>query len=809
MQRRLMRALPCLSALAISGTLAAAAPPEPIGAPASARAARSAVAETAWSFTLPRAATTSAGVYDLQGRLLRTWWRAETLPAGAQRRTWDGRDDQGQAVALTDVELRLIHHRMAYVWEGVIGNSSAAAGGPSAHRSFLPPTSIAPVGSRIHYAVGYNEGQPGLHGFASGAPQVDIRALPSTDPFVGYAMLASDGVRMYWANTGGLSHSSFIGAHDLATSARAAFSAGSPVCLNFRPDGKTCYPDQTYASVIDLHTEAIDAPTGLAVQRRGRLLAVAHGGQNRIRLFDKATGTLVRDISVRLQPKALNQLAMSPAGDLWVISGRTVLRYTDLDGEPRVATTISTLERPLALGTAEAGDDGVWVADGGAIQQLKRFDREGQAAQVIGVALGYGSDPAVAGDKLFFGANRDQERTAVGVAADGSVWVVDTQNNRMLRFPAGALAGARSDERIAYLPASYAATVDHGNPRRVFANFLEFEVDGNAPLQAGASWKLVRNWLAGLPASLTDERTANSGFGGFASVETLANGRTYGMLSARGRQTLVELPASGPLRVVKPLAAPMPRMTAKVLYENGDLGYCLTGPGRQTVLRLALKGFDAAGDPVWSSEPTALASVPTSAGSPWFRGAFTGLLPPRFPVSASGRVVFLDQSVQGNEGFHLGAAKAGSDQWLWQASPTGALDGKGSFQTKLLDGSITYGGNAVWTHGRHIVYGYHGEFYKDLKTGRVGQANQFMHFDESGLFIGQFGQPSTREAPAFDAGLSGNAFSPTLVRDGSRLYLYHNDESTHGGVHRWRIDGWDDIADLRGHGAVGSAIELR
>ncbi len=809
MPRLLMRALPWLGALAVGGALAAPAQPALSDAPASsARAVLSTTTDTTWNFTLPRAATTSAGVYDLQGRLLRTLWRAETLPAGAQRRTWDGRDDQGQAVAPAEVEFRLIHHRMAYVWEGVIGNSSTAAGGPSVHRSFLPPTSIAPVANRIHYAVGYNEGQPGIHGFALGAPQVDIRSLPSTDPFVGYAMLASDGVRMYWANTGGLSHSSFIGAHDLATSARAAFSAGAPVCLNVRPDGKTCYPDQAYASVIDLHTEAGDAPTGLAVQRRGRLLAVAHGGRNLIRLFDKTSGARVRDITVRLQPKALNQLAMSPAGDLWVISGRTVLRYTDLDGEPRLAATISALERPLALGTAEAGDDGVWVADGGASQQLKRFDREGQAAQVIGVAGGYGNDPAVASDKLFFGTTREQERTALGVATDGSVWVVDTHNNRMLRFPAGAPAGARSDEHIAYLPASYAATVDHGNPRRVFANFLEFEVDGNAPLHAG-SWKLVRNWLAGLPAALTDERTGNSGFGGFASVETLANGRTYGMLSARGRQTLVELPASGPLRVVKPLAAPMPRMSAKVLYENGDLGHCLTGPGRQTVLRLPLKGFDAAGDPVWSSEPSALASVPTSAGSPWFRGAFTGLLPPRFPVSGSGRVVFLDQSVQGNEGFHLGAAAAGADDWLWQASPSGALDGKGSFQTKRLDGSITYGANAVWANGRHIVYGYHGEFYKDLKTGRVGQANQFMHFDESGLFIGQFGQPSTREAPAHDAGLSGNAFSPTLVRDGGRLYLYHNDESTHGGVHRWRIDGWDDIADLRGSGTVGSAIELR
>ncbi len=801
-----MRKLPCLAVLTITGALAAATP-DPIDNRAPVRAERTAVAETAWTFTLPRAATTSAGVYDLQGRLLRTLWRAEPLPAGAQRRIWDGRDDQGQPVPLTDVEFRLIHHRMVYVWEGVIGNSSTAAGGPSAHRSFMPPTSIVPVAGRVYYAVGYNEGQPGIHGFASGTPQVDTRPLPSTDPFVGYAMLASDGTRMYWANTGGLSHNSFVGAYHLGTSTRAVLTAGAPVCLNFFPDGKTCYPDQAYASVIDLHTEAGEAPTGLAVQRRGRLLAVAHGGQNRIRLFDKTSGALVREITVRLQPRALNQLTMSASGDLWVISGNTVLRYTDLDGEPRVAATISTLEHPLALGSAEAGDDSVWVADGAASQQLKRFDREGKAAQVIGVALGYGSDPAVAGDKLFFGTTRDQERTAVGVAADGSVWVVDTQNNRMLRFRADAPSGARSDERIAYLPASYAATADHGNPRRVFANFLEFEVDGNAPLQA-ASWKLVRNWLAGLPAALTDERTGNSGIGGFTSVETLANGRTYGMLTARGRQTLVELPASGPLRVVKPLAAPMPRMTAKVLYENGDLGYCLTGPGRQTVLRLPLKGFDAAGDPVWSSEPSALASVPTSAGSPWFRGAFSGLLAPRFPVSASGRVVFLDQSVQGNEGFHLGAAAAGADDWLWQASPTGALDGKGSFQTKRLDGSITYGANAVWTSGRHIVYGYHGEFYKDLKTGQVGQANQFMHFDESGLFIGQFGQPSTRPAPAHDAGLSGNAFSPTLVRDGARLYLYHNDESTHGGVHRWRIDGWDDIGDLRGRGAVGSTVEL-
>jgi hypothetical protein len=534
------------------------------------------------------------------------------------------------------------------------------------------------------------------------------------------------------------------------------------------------------------------------------LLAVAHGEQRLIRLFDKTTGALVREISmVRTQSKSHNQLAMSPSGDLWVISGNVVLRYTDLEREPRVVASIDTLEHPLALGTAETGDEGVWVADGGASQQLKKFDRVGQAVQVIGRKGGYANDPRVADDKFFFGASRDQERTALGVAADGSVWTVDTQNNRMLQLRPDAQPPGRSDSQIAYLPHSYASTVDHANPRRVFSNFLEFEVEGNSPLQNGKSWKLVRNWLAGLPASLMDEHAANAGFGGFASVETLANGRTYGMLSAKGRQTLVELPATGPLRVVKALAVPMPRMTAKVLYENGDLGYSLTGAGRQMVLRLPLKGFDSAGDPVWSSEPVRLASVPTSAGSPWYRGAFSGMLPPRFPVCGSGRVVFFDQSVEGNEGFHLGAAEAGAEEWLWQASPTGALDGKGSFQTKQIDKSLQYGGNVVWTSGRHILYGYHGEFYKDMKTGQVGQANQFMHFDESGLFIGQFGQPSTRPAPPDMAGMSGNAFSPTLVRDGPRLYLYHNDESTHGGVHRWRIDGWDDIGEVRERVSVG------
>ena len=763
---------------------------------------------TRWTATLPRPATTSAGVYDRRGQLVRTLWRAEPMPAGELQGTWDERNDSKERVAAGDYEVKLIQHRLNYVWEGVIGNSSGAFGGAKVHKAFGPPSSITIIGERAHYAVGYNEGQPGLHAFSLSAPQDSLRLFASTDPFAAYSMLAADSTRLYWANTGGLSRTSFVGAFDLASAKPVTFPMGRSVCLNTRPNTAQCYEGHHYIGVADLQTEASQVPTGLAVQRLGRVLAVAHGRQNVIRLFDKASGELLQEIAVALNSNALNQLAMTPAGDLWVVSGNTVLRYVDLDGVPKLASTIGGLDHPLALAANPFGDEGVWVADGGASQQIKRFDRDGRAGRVIGRRGGYDIDPAVSPEKLCFKGRERREQAAIGVAPDQVIWVVDYCNNRMLGFRADGNQAARHHAQVAYLPAFYTSTVDHGNPRRVFANFLEFDVDNSAPLVPGRSWKLVRNWLAGLPLPLLDDRAFNGAFGGFTSVESLANGRTYGIVSSQGRQVLVELPASGPLRVVKVFAPAALRTTSRVLYENGDLGYALTGPNTQSVMRLPLLGFDSAHDPVWATEPTRLATVPILPGSPHYRNAFSGM-PPRFPVTASGKVIFFDQSVTGNEGFHLGAAAEGGKDWLWQASPSGALDGKGSFQTQAIDRSVTYGGNAVWVSGRHIVYGYHGEFYKDLQNGKTGQANQFMHFDDSGLFLGQFGQASTRPASASQAGLSGNAFSPTLVRDGSHLYLYHNDESSHGGVHRWRIDGWNEVVETKGTGPIGSTIVLR
>ena len=94
--------------------------------------------------------------------------------------------------------------------------------------------------------------------------------------------------------------------------------------------------------------------------------------------------------------------------------------------------------------------------------------------------------------------------------------------------------------------------------------------------------------------------------------------------------------------------------------------------------------------------------------------------------------------------------------------------------------------------GRDIVYGYHGEAWNG------GQADQWMHYRDDGLFIGQFGAPvyPAQNRVVAHTGQAGNAFSPQLVRVNGRLYLWHNDESVHGGVHRWRIDGVEQARTL-------------
>jgi hypothetical protein len=748
-----------------------------------------------FSYDLPAARSTSAGVHDVEGRLVRTLWRGRSDSAGHHVGAWDGRSDAGQLLSGGTYTVKLIHHRVRYEWDGVVGNNTDTSGAPM--RSLLPPVGLAatPVGLAI--ATDYNEGQSGVLGFALNQPRVERSAIRIVNPFVAVTAIASDGQTLYWVNAGGFAKYSFVAGYDLASGKEQLFSTGKPICLNYHLDRVNCYAGQGYASVLDLRTDLSNPPTGIAVQKNGHVLALAYAAEGVVRLHDKRSGALLRTIDVAPATQASNALAMSPDGDLWVISGNNTLRYTALDSQPVLATIISGLTHPLAVTVDGKDRDKVWIADGGTSQQLKRYDHLGAPQVVVGSPGGCTTSVEVSPDRLCFMRTHSQELTALAVDDNHAVWVIDAANNRLSSYDAN---GQWSDQ-VAWLPGSYCATVDTANPTRVFSNYLEFEVDYSRPLSDPKAWRLVRNWLPRLPAPLREAQGGNFGFSGLRTVQTMGNGRTYGLMGTASGNWLAELTSDGNVRPVRAMRAASANETTPVLYENGDIGWAANSASatgmRQAVLRQALQGYDAAGNPVWDALPSMIASVPLDTSTPSFQiGTFTGVSGPRFPVSGSGDVIWFNPSVMAESAYHLGAVRHGGKTWAWQASPSGVLDGLGTFQTLKDDPRIQYGGNLVWASGRSVVYGYHGEFYSDASNGGVGQANQFMHFHDSGLFIGQFGVASTRATSPLQPGLSGNAFSSTLLRAAGQTYLYHNDESTHGGVHRWHLAGIDDVQEL-------------
>jgi hypothetical protein len=763
-------------------------------------------AATTIRFSLEHDYSTSAGVYDSSGVLVRTLWSGRPFTAGTHAISWDDLDDHGRPVTGM-VAVRLLRHRVIYHWDGVIGNTSAAFTGPGVHHAMFPPTSIAIWGERAVYAVGYNEGLPGTHGFALADPQIDVPPLSRADPFTGWSLVATDGERIYWASTSGLSHATFIAASTFGSDRYIPFPTGRSLCLN--RNGPNCYPDQTYEGVIDVDEAAGGAATGLAVQPHGNVLAVAHGHQGVLKLYDKRTGALLGDLPIPRSEDATNQLATAPSGDLWVVGEHTVHRYTGLGSAPREVASITDLRHPLAVAVDPRSEDLVLVADGASSQQVKAYDRHGKPLWTYGEPGGYGADPTVGFDRLWFRFQGAQERTALAVQPDGSFWIIDTCNDRMLRVS----ADRKQVAQVAYLPVSYSATVDPSEPRRVFANYLEFRTDFPASLRPGphAGWVLVRNWLAGLPSEVQSATTWNGGFSGLQTVVTLSNQHTYALSDARPHGTaLLELPESGPARFIRSLPAPAPGDSPVVLYANGDLGYSHKSKSSQSVYRLTLSGFTPDDSPIWQLVPRIVGSAPVSSDAPT-----GGAISARIPISASGKLIFLDAAVdsaQRQTHYHLGAVALGggkvlrSENWLWKTSPEGTIDQPGAFQTKAIDGTVHYGGNNVWTVGRHIVYGYHGEGFTDPINHRVGEANQFVHFFDDGLFIGQFGVPTTRATMPAAPGVAGNSFSNILIEGHDRLFLFHNDESQHGGVHRWTLSDLASIHEMIGSGAVGQDI---
>jgi hypothetical protein len=756
-----------------------------------------------FSFNLPQNAVTSAGVYNTTtGVLMRTLWNNVQYGQGTNYGVWDGKDDSGNAVPSgSDYQIKLIYHNVQYVWEGIIGNTSTNQTGGNVYRAFGKIHDMAFSGANGYYAVGYNELECPFHTFTVGTPQVpsDFNfGYTFTDAASCMYFVAADSTRTYWAKT-------FGGMNGVDTFVIAINNNVSPCTLYTFPKG-TVPPGGKYPSCVDFDATANQAnpASGIAVQQSGNDLFVSHGTLNQVRVFDKVQGNLLGSFTVT-NP---GRLATTADGDVWVISNGaspTVLRYTFANGTATLKQTLTGFSAPAGV-SVSADDSLVLVADGGASQQIKAYNNStGASAWTYGTLGGMPKNgPDITTSAFDFNVqqanfNIFSNEAFISFQPDNTFWVEDGGNGRILHY---SISGSTLTyiEQIAYTDASYRSTVDLTDATRVFNTFIEYSVNyAIAPGGTNGSWKMVKNWSMGLPNDST--HLYFGGSNGLINVVTLSNGRTYGFISnmANNNCDLFELPATGAARYT---GYSFNNNTFPLIYADGTLRYNVVN-GSATALSFysePLTGFDSSNNPVWGSPATVASTSLNSATDPIPWAAF----PMRTEITASGIVVDFDGN-QANSGYHLAGIPQGSTTWKWHSSPS--VNGPTWFpQDGRFDigNGVQYAGNYAMALGRNIVYGYHGEFWCG------GEASQWVNFLDNGLMVGRFGTYGTASSVTESTdGFAGNSFSPTLVQAANgNTYLYHNDEANHGGTIRWRIDGWNAIAELDGTGAVGSTLNL-
>lgn len=724
-----------------------------------------------FSFSLPAAARVSAGVYN-GNYLIRTLFSNKQFPAGDHTQYWDGLDDEMTPVrSIQGLSVKVLSSNVKYEWEGVIGNTSKEKSGSTVHFGFSSFQYLIVEGNRAYYSKGYSEGHPGQAYFNLDNIQEKTMLFPNEGQKTSQStdVICSDGVNVYWgghdpgsskyATSLGKGNFSFVFATRISDNSEVNFGAGA----SFKTG-----TGRTYRSVINNVNNTSGVITGMAVQRKGRLILIARSGMNTIDVVDKLSGNLVKTITNIQQP---GSLAFDAGGNLWIITGRQLKKYSvDANAGLQQLAVADGLEQPLALAVSPDSKT-VVVADGGRSQQLKAFGITAKPLWVFGQAGGYYKNALVADDKFYWSDARKQYGCSVSFENDGSFWVVDGGNYRAQHYD----AGKKFIERVMFLPHMYEVYVDPKVPSRLFADFLEFEVDYSKPLQPGnGSWKLARNWGATIGPS------SYSQYIPFKPVQ-FSNGRTYSLLvnSQTKKYDVVELTGTGTLRNAGTGVA---AISNQYIAADGSFYSMplLKNNAAAQFTKNPLTGFTKDGDPVWGNAQVIASVSNPSPDDPFYTGDINTLSAGQ--VTSNQDLVVFDAGR--GTGFHIGGIKLGDNKWQWRTALATHKDYSGDYPTDGyydIGNGVKNAGITALALGENIFWGYKGEFWKNLQT------NFWQHLNQDGLMIGMFGNVRSKDVELVKPAESGNAVNGAVVKVGDDYYFYHGEEGTHSGIHRWKI----------------------
>lgn len=732
-----------------------------------------------FTFTLAGSAKTSAGVFKTDGTLVKTLWNDVQYPAGTHTEYWNSLDDLGLSISSPDVsyQIKVLSNNVNYTWQGTVGNTSTNQTGPTKHRGvYHCMRGLAFNGSYGYFCIGYAEGNPTILKFNVATPNIREYILPEAVSPGDVNFVAVDSTNAYW----GCYNHDYSGAFVYATS----ISGNSLV--TFPTYGTNINVGNTTVNGIGQVNDSNGGITGLAVQKTGNKLFVARAALNQLQVMNKTTGQVLQTLTYT-SPKGLS---IDSSDNLWMITGtNTVSKYTvNTDGTLTAATlTLSGLIRPLST---QVSFDGtlISVADGSTSQQVKFFNNStGASTSTLGTAGGYSSDANVSDSKFYFddvngsGLNEKSKQTFIAFQSDGSFWVNDPGNFRVQHYNSSRVFV----DRIMSLGSTYNTFVDKNNINKVFAEFLEFEIDYSVQTLTGTTgWLLKRSYGPNISVATYD--------GSPRHQTTLSNGKTYGFIRNGGDFEIVEFPTTGQIRFTGVFTT---HGLGSVLCSDGSIqAYDEVGTTAY-FKRYPLTGFDGSNNPIWSStaEILATAVIDNTVGNP--------VKPPRTQCFSDLNKVVLFNYITyltyptAISGYHLGLMNRNANNvYLWKTEKSthknyeGRYPGAGWYDVGNFVNDN--GGGQANIVDRNIITSYHGEFWKNSQT------NKFNHYYDNGLAIGQFGVTGPEKTYSAYPMMAGNANSPIAVKDGStNLYVWHGDESQHAGIHRWKVSGLDTISE--------------
>jgi hypothetical protein len=717
------------------------------------------------NFTLTTSANTSAGVYNASGNLIRTLWSGVRYDAGNYKAVWSGIMDDGTLAPPGIYQVKVLTNNVQYTWEGVIGNTSSSLT-DNIFKSYGGNSCFAFASTKGFYGQFFYEGGTNSKYFNLS----DIGRTYDINFGVHASTLdcATDGINIYWAGMdqyqgNGLegSQSNYIYASKVTDNTAVSFSNESS-----HNSGRE---NENYTHFIGLETVVATTYNGIAVNNN---FIFATKTSNQVLVFNKTSGSIVQTLNYTNPGK----LAAGSNNELWMIVNGALNKYNvnAVTGAITPAGISIAATNPVCV-RISPDNATVLVIDAGT-QQVKAYSNSTGVLQwTLGQAGGYDiNGPAVANDKFMF--NRVANASpAIAYQPDGSFWVNDIGNYRTLHFN----ADRTYKEQIMYMPSSRSTNADPNNPTRVFCDELEFQRDYTKPLDNGVngSWRLVKNWKVG---------TTLDAFRKFTQVVTLSNGHTY----ATGDNNLYDLTTTGAVLLSSNFEG-----TNFKIEADGSLYTKYIENNSQTfrIGKQPLTGFASNFMPQWGNSTTVVTSPNVTATSPFnfsnnTRGSSTNS---KYFFS------FSPNSQSGfGEGYHLGAIKTSGNTWDWQTSKSTFFDYHGDYPR---NGDYDIGNNDYGTQhsencqalvqGSNVFWNVNAEFWQSYGV------NIWNHFNEDGLLIGNFGVTGPEAAQNGEFAMAGNSFSTALVKVGGDYYIYHCDESRHGGVHSWHVSGLNTIAE--------------